>query len=361
MRVLIDIGHPAHVHLFKNFSWEMIEKGHDVFFTCRDKEFEIYLLTKYGFKYKSFGKKYVSKVGKVWGLIEFDVKEFLAGLKFRPDIFLSHGSIYAAHAAFLLRKPNIALEDTFNFEQLRLSIPFSDVILTADYDHPLTSNKKNISYAGYHELAYLHPNRFEPDKKVLNELGVNENEKYVIIRFVAWQASHDYGHQGISFENKLWAVKEFKKYARVFISSEGKLPDELKQYKIPIPAEKMHDAIAFASLVVGESFTLLSEAAVLGTPAILMHDTHCYYLQEQQRRYNLSFNYSESAEDQITAINKAIEILRIKDIKQEWHKRKESLLRDKIDVTTFLVWFVENYPESFKVMKKNPNYQLHFK
>ena len=225
MRILIDVGHPAHVHLFKHFAWEMGNRGHSVFFTCRDKkEFVIYLLERYGFPYRSFGRKYVSTPGKIWGLIEFDAKEFLTGLKFRPDIFLSHGSMYAAHAAFLLRKPNIALEDTFNFEQLGLSLPFSDVLLTADYDNPLKFRKKNVSYAGYHELAYLHPNKFKPDRTVLKELGVSENEKYVIIRFVAWQATHDSGHKGMSLENKLRAVQEFGKHARVFISSESKLP-----------------------------------------------------------------------------------------------------------------------------------------
>lgn len=101
MRILIDIGHPAHVHLFKHFAWEMQQLGHKIFFTCREKEFEIYLLNKYGFEYKSFGRKYSSKIGKIFGLLEFDIKELLSGLKFNPDIFLSHGSIYAAHAAFL--------------------------------------------------------------------------------------------------------------------------------------------------------------------------------------------------------------------------------------------------------------------
>ena len=166
MKIMIDIGHPAHVHLFKHFAWEMQKKGHVIFFTCRDKEFESYLLEKYGFLYRSFGKKYVSRLGKLWGLIEFDLKEYLTGLKFKPDAFLSHGSIYAAHAAFLMGKPHISLEDTFNFEQINLYKPFTKVILTGDYDHPLKSERKVVSYSGYHELAYLHPNRFTPDRNV---------------------------------------------------------------------------------------------------------------------------------------------------------------------------------------------------
>lgn len=49
------------------------------------------------------------------------------------------------------------------------------------------------------------------------------------------------------------------------------------------------------------------------------------------------------------------------DIESIWLKRKENMLSDKIDVTSFMVWFVENYPESAKIMKENPEYQKRFK
>lgn len=360
MKVLIDIGHPAHVHLFKNFALEMLKKGNSIFFTCREKEFETYLLEKYGFEFHSFGRKYRSAVGKLWGLIEFDIKELIRGLKFKPDIFLSAGSMYAAHAAFLLRKPHISLEDTFNFEQIRLYKPFTKIILTGDYENPL-NEKKVIKYSGYHELAYLHPNWFSADESVIKELNVDKNEKYVIIRFVSWKASHDMGHKGISFDNKILAVKEFNNYAKVFISSEEELPPELSPYKIKIAPYKMHDAIAFASLVIGESFTMLSEAAVLGTPAVLIHDTKSYYLREQQKKYGLTFNFTESEEDQFKAIEKGIEILKTSDIKEEWQRRRNKMLTEKIDVTAFLIWFVENYPDSAEVMRKDSEYSKKFR
>jgi predicted glycosyltransferase len=41
MNILIDIGHPAHVHLFKNFAWIMQKKGHKTLFTAREKEHTI--------------------------------------------------------------------------------------------------------------------------------------------------------------------------------------------------------------------------------------------------------------------------------------------------------------------------------
>ena len=360
MNILIDINHPAHVHLFRNFANEMQNKGNDIFFTCREKEFEISLLKNYNLNFKSFGKKYDSTLSKLLGLIKFDIKEFFEGLRFKPDILLSHGSIYAAHASFILRKPHISLEDTFNFEQVRLYSPFTDVILTGDYEHPALG-KNEIRYAGYHELAYLYPNYFTPDKSILNQLGIKENERYVIIRFVAWNATHDVGHKGINHKNKLHAINEFAKYAKVFISSEGELPAELENYKINITPAKMHDALAFASLLWAESFTMPAECAILGVPSIINHNTKSFYLYEQEKKYGLCFNFTESEEDQTKAIKKGIELLKDKEIKEEWQTRRKRMLKDKIDVTAFLVWFVENYPDSVKVMRENPVYQYRFR
>jgi len=37
------------------------------------------------------------------------------------------------------------------------------------------------------------------------------------------------------------------------------------------------------------------------------------------------------------------------------------MLADKINVTSFLTWFIDNYPESKKIMKENPDYQYKFR
>ncbi|MCF8261093.1 MAG: DUF354 domain-containing protein [Melioribacteraceae bacterium] len=354
MKLLIDIGHPAHVHLFKNLAFDMQKNGHDVLFTCRDKEYEIFLLKKYGFNYKSFGRKYTSKVGKIWGLIEFNLKEYLSAIKFKPDIFISHGSIYAAHTAFLLRKPHISLEDTFNFEQIRLYRPFTKVVLTGDYDHPLQSYKV-IRYSGYHELAYLHPNYF----KIRSDL--NLPSKYILIRFVSWNASHDYGHKGISYSNKIKLVQELALKNNIIISSESKLPDELLKYQYNFQPDEMHHIIGNSELVFGESSTMVSEAAVLGVPGIYIDNTGRFYTKELENKYGMVFNFTESESDFLLAVEKAKELLDNPGLKSEWKVKQKKMLADKIDVTAFLLWFVENFPESYIVMKKNINYQLIFK
>jgi uncharacterized protein len=348
LKILIDIGHPAHVHLFKHFAREMTTRGHQVHFTCRNREFVTGLLQHEGFTFTSFGPGYASAAGKLWGLLRFSWLLLRAGLQFKPDILLSHSSMYAAIAAFLLRKPHISFEDTFNYEQVRLYKPFTSAILTGNYNHPLKS-KKVVRYSGYHELAYLHPNRFTPDISVLHELGVEQNEKYMILRFVSWNATHDIGHKGISLENKLKAVKEFSTFAKVFISSESELPDDLKKYQIKIAPHRMHDAMAYASLIFGESATMVSEGAMLGIPGIYLDDTGRLYTKEQQEKYGLVFNYTESEEDQQKAIAKGVELLSTPGIKEEWQEKREMMLAEKIDVTEWLVDFIEAFHKNGRI------------
>jgi predicted glycosyltransferase len=359
MKYLIDIGHPAHVHYFKNYARLVSNRGAEVLFTCRDKDVTISLLEHYGFNYINFGRNFKSRAGKIFGLIYFTLKLFLVSLKYRPDVYLN-ATIYSAFTAWILRKLHISLEDTFNKEQVRLYLPFTDCVLTGNYEHP-SLGRKEIRYNGYQELLYLHPNHYKPDPGIYQKLGIDYGTPYAIIRFVSWNASHDYGHKGISYENKIKAVREFEKYVSVFISSESELPVELQPYQIKIDPYLMHDAIAFASLIIGESFTMLSEAAMLGTPAVLIHNTKSYYLYDQEVNYGLVFNYCESEDDQLKAINKAIELLKQPGLKNEWKKRRDLMLKDKIDATEFLVWFVESFPESKNILRKNPEYQNRFK
>lgn len=360
MRILIDIVHPAHVHLTKNFAHEMESRGHQVLVTCRQKEFIVQLLEAENLQFVSLGNKYTTTVKKAWGLLRFVYKIWSISLRFKPDVYLSHGSMYAAFVSFLRRKPHISFEDTYNMEQIRLYRPFTDVILTGDYPHPLLSPKREVRMAGYHGLAYLHPNRFNPDESVLDELGVRKGEKYVVIRFVAWNASHDIGHTGISEENKRKAVEEFSKQARVFISSEKKLPDSLEKYRLPTHPAKIHHVIAFASLVFGESSSMAEEAAMLGVPSIFLDNESRWYTKDIEKKYQLIYNLTESEADQKKAIQLGTSILSTTDSFQ-WKDKARTMLEEKIDVTAFVSWFIENYPESRKIMKTNPEYQYRFK
>ncbi len=352
MRVIIDIGHPAHVHLFKNLAWQLQEKGYVVLFTCRDREHVVHLLKTYGFVYENFGTHYKTLKGKIWGLMKNEIQMLMTSLRFKPDMYISHGSTIAAHSSFLIRKPHIALEDTFNMEQVGLSMPFTDVVLTGDYDH-VSLGKKEIRYPGYHELAYLHPNVFSPDESVLESLGVEKGEKYAIVRFVAWAATHDVGMKGMSYENKLKLVKELSKYVKVFISSEAELPEDLKQYQLKIKPEDIHSIMAYAQLFIGEGATMAEECSVLGVPSIWITSCEKGPIIHEIENFGLMNYYHTSGEGQLKAINKAVEYAKSDTIKGDHNINKQKLLDTKIDVSAFLTWFVLEYPKSEKDLREN--------
>lgn len=359
MKYLIDIGHPAHVHYFKNITLILTRKGHEVLFTCRDKDITIQLLKAYNLNYISFGTPFKSLPGKLFGLIYFTLRFMSVSFKFKPDMILN-ATFYAAFTAWISGKPHLSLEDTFNMEQVKLYLPFTSCVITGDYNHP-GLGKKEIRVSGYHELLYLHSKYFEPDKGIFSELGLGYDEPYVLVRFVSWNASHDINHKGITLSNKIDSVREFSRYARVFITSEAELPAELKDYQISVPPEKIHDVLFFAKLVFGESATMVSEGAMLGTPGIYLDNTGRYYTRDQEERYGLVYNFTESNDDQLLAISLGVELLKSKDLQDEWQMKREKMLSAKIDFTGFMVWFIENWPESFKTTKEDSKFQYRFK
>lgn len=56
MRIVVDIGHPADVHLFKNVIQILKANGHDVLVTARNKEITLDLMYKLGIKYVKIGE-----------------------------------------------------------------------------------------------------------------------------------------------------------------------------------------------------------------------------------------------------------------------------------------------------------------
>lgn len=350
MNIIIDVGHPADFLLFKEFAFSMQNKGHGIFFTTRAKDVLIELINNLGFEYKCFGRNYSSIAGKICGIIRFDLYLLWISLRFKPDIFLSAGSIYASHVSFIIHKPHVVCEDTGNMEQIKFYKPFASAILTSS-SFKKKLGEKQIYYEGYHELAYLHPNYFHPKIEKTLCLRNSTNHRYIILRFVSWGASHDIGFHGMTLAEKKKLVNVLEKYSRVYISSEQSLPEELSNYQIPVLPNDLHHALAFADLVISEGATVAAEAAVLGTPAIYINPQSLGYLEEMER-YGLVKNYSHFSEE---VINDAYAILSDESQKNIIQQGHNTLLADKIDVTAFLVWFVENFPLSISAIKEKPD------
>jgi uncharacterized protein len=354
MKILIDMNHPAHVHYFKNFIWDMQKRGHKILITATEKEMTHQLLKKYQIDFLSLGPHGNSVLKKIINLPITDLNMYLAVRNFKPDLFLGFGSIRAAHTAAILRKPCINFEDTEDsMGQIRLYRPFVKSICTPScFLNPL--GKKQVFFNGYMDLAYLHPQRFTPDPTVLDDLHLAKNERFIIVRFISWAAAHDIGLKGI--RNPIRMIKELEKFGRVFISTEIINDGKFESYQLKISPEKFHSLLSYAQLYIGEGGTVATEASILGTPAIhIESDSHGVAtgygsgnFRELKDRYGLMFFYA----DEKAALEKAVEILSDPNSKLEWQKKRNKLLEDKIDVTLWMMNFIEDYPQSFNYIRE---------
>jgi predicted glycosyltransferase len=341
MKIMIGVGHPKHVHFRKNIINNLLKDGHEVKIVARGKDITLHLLDAYGFNYEVVGTNYKSLLKKAYGLIESDIKVLRVAKRFKPDI-LAGGSPYLEHVSKLIGKPHIGFTDTEHATLTNwLSIPFSDVICTPSCYKGRIDPKKHVIYNGYEELAYLHPNYFKPDPSVLDELGLAKDEKFALVRFVSWNASHDIADKGFINKNKV--IDSLKQYCELFISSESKLPEAYQKYKIDIPPEKIHDMMYYADLFIGESASMACESAVLGTPAIFVSTSRRGYTDELESCYDMLYNFSGTKKGQEDALMKASEILNNKNTKKIWQKKRDKLLKEKIDVTKFITEFIESY------------------
>ncbi|MFW5803904.1 MAG: DUF354 domain-containing protein, partial [bacterium] len=351
MNILFLTGHPAQVHNFKCLKKELEFKNHKVFWIATDKDISKYLLDFYDIKYtiqKKPGKTFLSKV---LVLFSNSLKVFQFIRKNKIDIIVSRVSPYAAIAGIFTHAHHLALADTESsgiYDSIFTKL-VSKFITAKSFQRTL--RKDQIRFDGNIELFYLHPNRFRPisSQEVNKLLGIQNNEPYVIMRFVSWDAYHDKGLQGFTNENKIKAANAFAKYARVFISAEKELPKELEPYRIKIPPEKMHDVLAHARLFFGESGTMASESAVLGRPAIYLNKNWLGYLLDA-RKFRLLYAYKQDYKSQQDAIEKGVALLSDTDLENKMASCHQKFMKNKIDVAKFMLWFIENYPESAKIM-----------
>jgi hypothetical protein len=335
MKIVVDIGHPSHVHFFKNFILEIQKNGHQVLITVSEKDITTSLLQAFGFEYTNLGSYGKSLLQKILNVPVMNIKMYKAVREMKPDIFLGYGSVRAAHVAWVLRKPCVIFDgDEFTFPYYKWFA--NTVCVFSGFEK---TGKKIVNVPGYKELAYLHPRWFS-----LN-LAIQAKDPITVLRFVS-RAFHDVGKGSFDLDFKRRLVKELERYSTVCISSETSLPVELESYRANIKPEKMHTFLSGANLLVTDSGTMTTEAAVMGIPVVrcnsFLGQGYLGIFQELEKKYGLIFNYRDSE----LALNKAIQLSQIPDIRAIWGQKRKCLLQDKIDVTSFMVWFVEHYPDS---------------
>jgi predicted glycosyltransferase len=345
MRLLVDILHPAHVHVFGALAKELGARGHDVRFTLRDKDVARELLDQQGIAYELLSRQkqgvglageFVQRSARLWHIAAAFRPHFLAGVM-GPSI-TAVGRVRRA-----LSRDRARIAVFYNTEIAKLTntvvYPLADYVCTPD-SYWAKVHGNHVTYPGYHELTYLHPHRFTPDPEVPKRHGIDVTTPYFLIRFVSYKSSHDLGIAGLTRAQKVALVSTLAEFGRVYVSSEPALPPELEQYRIKIPASDMHQVMAFARLLVGESATMASESAVLGVTAFYISPFGRGFTDDQERRYQLVYNFNGERfhADWLRDVRRLAADPALPDRARDARAR---MLREKTDVTLWMADFFE--------------------
>ena len=339
MKILVDIGHPADVHFFKNIINRLEKEGHSVKITARSKDVVLSLLDSYGHEYEIVGSFGTTFTKKAIGYLKKFHELYKIVNNYSPDVLIGFANPFISQIGYLKRIKSINFTDTEHATLAnKLSFPFASKICTPECYFGDVPFKKHITFNGYKELTYLNPQFFSPNKNVYDYLGFDENTNFIVLRFVSWEASHDVGQKGIL--DKESYVRNLSKHAKIIISSEKPLENSLEQYRLNIPPDKMHDVLYFAQLYIGEGATMASEAAVLGTPALYINSLKLGYMDELEQKYGLVYNFLNPSTAQNDSLSVASQLMEQVNLKDDYEISKKRILAEKddcVDIITRLI------------------------
>jgi uncharacterized protein len=342
LRILIDIIHPAHVHFFRYPLRILKDHGHEILITSRVKECAVDLLEELGLEHQTLS----TQAGK--GLLplarELVVRDralFKVARSFRPDVMAGIGGVFVAHVSALTRIPSLAFYDTENAAlQNAITYPFASCVIVPDCYRAWVPDRRHIRYPGYHELSYLHPRYFTPDRARALANGLDPDRETFLLRLVSWQASHDIGERGWSPGLLDALVQWLSPRGRVLISAECALPEPFEPLRYRGRASELHHLMAYCRALIGESATMASECAVLGIPSIYAAETGRGYTDEQQSRYGLVRNVKQPA---WATLEPALEEI-LRQPAGFWQSMRQRMLEDKCDVAEFVADCIERFP-----------------
>lgn len=362
--ILFYLGHPAHYHNISHVIPALAEKGHQIILFARGKDVLFDLIKSLPYKKFLFEdrKREGSKISLIKAVLRREWQLFKITRKHNIDLLIGT-DIVITHIGKIMRIPSLILNEDdadavpllakygFKFSTYTLSPKCCDI---SPYGH------KKISYDSYHELAYLHPNQFEPNIDIVHKY-LNANSNYFILRFAKLTAHHDEGILGINDKIALRIIDILKPYGRIIITSERILSNDLEPFRLKIDPKDMHHIMAFADLYIGDSQTMAAEAGVLGTPFIRFNDFvgRLGYLEELENKYELGFGIKPSDPEKL--FKKINDFLKLEDKKKEYNQKRIQMLKENIDFASFLIWFIDEYPKSVTTIKANPDYQNNFR
>lgn len=347
MRILFFIVHPAKFRMFRDTINTLKRKGHTVDWVIVTKDTLEDFTKDEGWEYTNIfpeGRRIkgipilLATVINMFRTL-FRLFKYTWGKKY--DLYVS--SDILSFVGWIKRVPTLIFqdEDYDLVKEYGVIWLFATKVVSPEVCDLGPFNYKKLGYKGSHKWAYCNPKYFKPDISKVKSFNP-KMEKYFFLRLVSMTASHDRGKKGLTDDNVEKLLSILTKHGKVYIASERELKPEWEKYRLDLkPVDHLH-AMYYAQMYIGDSQSMVSEAGLLGTPAIRFNEFkgRVPYLREEEG-YGLLYSFDTTEFDKM--ITKIEEILKITDVKAEWKKRVQNYAKDHIDTTQFYIDLIESY------------------
>lgn len=298
MKFLVEILHPAQVHLFRNTISILEERGHEVIVTSRQKEMTVELLDELGIQHTVLSKKQQGLTGMFAELLVRNWRLWKIARRERPDAMLALTGVAMGPIGKVCGIPTVLVDEAeFAYLQRLLSVPLATaVVVGTGYLKPIQRNF--IQYHGIWVQAYLAKKYFRPSQEVADHFAHGSGRPTVFVRLVDQSSNHDLGAKNESDDTLRRSLESLQAVASVVVSSEAPLPRDLQHLKMKTPKAFVHSLLAHCSAVVSNSPTMAAEAACLGVPSI--------YFGRLQWGYVRALTEHFKAMDQVASLNEAV-------------------------------------------------------
>jgi uncharacterized protein len=270
MRIWVDLTNSPHVLVMRPVIAKLQERGHEVEVTARDFAQTLELCDRFGLAHTAIGRHRGGRLAaKARGLAErsWALARWARNRAF--DHALGHGSNDITIAAALLRIPSSTM---FDYEwatvQHNINCRLARTVVVPDAIPPerlyrYGARDKIRAYPGLKEEYYLAD--FEPDRRVLDELGLDPARTISVVRTPPEVSLY---HR---FENDLFAgvLDRLAGGQTVVLPRTPEQRAELARrggFVVPERAVDAQSLVAFADVVVSAGGTMNREAVALGTP-----------------------------------------------------------------------------------------------
>jgi len=273
LRIWFDADNAPHVLVMRPLAEELLRRGHEVFFTARDRSSTCGLLDLYHLPYEKVGGRSVTGMAaKVLGTLVRALALARTAAGRRPAVSFGHGSRALPIASRIIGIPSVTMYD-YEWVDPRVFNRFCTSILLPEAIDGARCAEAGIAldrvrrFPGYKEQLYLAGLR--PDDSMAERLGLASGLTRVLLRPPASEAHYHNPASEAIYGSLLERLGRDEKVRTVLIPrNPSDVPSPLPGCFV-VPGEPLDGpSLVWAmDLVIGGGGTMTREAAVLGVPS----------------------------------------------------------------------------------------------